>query len=719
MGQEPIFALDIGTRTLVGLILEMEGEKYRIKKAVIREHRDRSMLDGQIHDVGSVAERIREVKEEIEKEYGPLESVYVAAAGRSLKTEQARASIDIGGKLLKKEDIIHLELMAVQNAESQLIEKNAGLRTKYYCVGYSVLYSYLDGDVIGNLLNQHGQEASVEIIATFLPKIVIDSLTMALELAGLRIAGLTLEPIAAINLLIPPSMRRLNIALVDIGAGTSDIAITDSGTIVNYGMVEVAGDEITEAVSDRFLLDFPDAEQVKKRLIREEEIRFTDILGFEQTYRKEEILSEIDEAIDKLAERISGEILRLNSLKPPKAVMLVGGGSLTPGLPARLAEKLNLPANRVAVRGLDAIPNLERVQPLENSPEFVTPVGIGIAAKQNPIRYQTVHVNGIPVRLFELKTLTVGECLVQAGIKLGQLFGKPGLAKIITINGKGVTIPGRLGDPPRLMKNGIPCSIDDPVRDGDEIVAEKGKDGAPPAVTLGELVQGRRIRFTLDGEAVEYEPAVTVNGAKKSLDYVVQDRDEILLTGERTIADVLTAIGKEKLIRVVQPFYLFVNGEKKSFPAFSGKLLKNGHASTLKDTVNEGDDIRIIPRKQPTASELARAEGGTFAFRLSVTFNGEPVELVKHTTAIYRNGQRLEENSLLSDGDVITIEQKHVEPFLFQDVFRFVHFSIPHSATGNYELLRNGKPATFHDVLEDGDQLAIRWPDSRNREQAM
>ncbi len=59
-------------------------------------------------------------------------------------------------------------------------------------------------------------------------------------------------------------MRRLNVALVDIGAGTSDIAITNLGTVIAYGMVPIAGDEVTEAISDHYLLDFPLAEKAKR-----------------------------------------------------------------------------------------------------------------------------------------------------------------------------------------------------------------------------------------------------------------------------------------------------------------------------------------------------------------------------------------------------------------------------------------------------------------------
>lgn len=76
---------------------------------------------------------------------------------------------------------------------------------------------------------------------------------VALDSIGLEMSAITLEPIAAINVLIPQTMRHLNLALVDIGAGTSDVAITNNGTIIiGYGMVPYAGDEITEAISQNF-----------------------------------------------------------------------------------------------------------------------------------------------------------------------------------------------------------------------------------------------------------------------------------------------------------------------------------------------------------------------------------------------------------------------------------------------------------------------------------
>src|SRR5699024_4244642 len=109
--------------------------------------------------------------------------------------------------------------------------------------------------------------------------------------------------------------------------------------------------------------------------------------------------------------------IELNA-KPPKAVMLIGGGSLTPEISNTLAAKLQLPGNRVALRGIDAIQNLNKTDQLPTGPDFVTPVGIAIASKQNPVHYLSVTVNNRAIRMFEMKQLTIGDCLIQAGIDL-------------------------------------------------------------------------------------------------------------------------------------------------------------------------------------------------------------------------------------------------------------------------------------------------------------
>ena len=81
----------------------------------------------------------------------------------------------------------------------------------------------------------------------------------------------------------------------------------------------------------------------------------------------------------------------------------------------------------------------------------MTPIGIAISAQKSPVQYRTVYVNDQPVRLFEVKKLTVGDCLLASGIKLNKLYGKPGMAMIITLNGQTITIPGGHGEAPHYV----------------------------------------------------------------------------------------------------------------------------------------------------------------------------------------------------------------------------------------------------------------------------
>ncbi|MHC8522824.1 hypothetical protein ACPJHQ_18625 [Rossellomorea sp. H39__3] len=206
----------------------------------------------------------------------------------------------------------------------------------------------------------------------------------------------------------------------------------------------------------------------------------TDILGFETVIPTEEVLSRIGPSIDRLANEISEEILRLNNMKAPQAVMLVGGGSLTPGLPSKLAAVLGLPENRAAVRGVEAIQRVKLQGHMLKGPELVTPIGIAIAAKETPVQYVTVDVNGHAVRMFEVKNLTVGDCILSAGVKVQDLHGKPGKAISVTVNGQILSLPGSHGEPPSLFKNDQACSFDDGVGNQDRLLVERGGMATKP-----------------------------------------------------------------------------------------------------------------------------------------------------------------------------------------------------------------------------------------------
>ncbi|MFD4816792.1 cell division protein FtsA [Peribacillus butanolivorans] len=708
---EKLFALDIGTRSVVGIILEKKQESYNIIDILSEEHSERAMLDGQIHDVLAVSKVITHIKSQLEEKHGPLKKVSVAAAGRALKTERAEMTINIGGKpMLTREDILHLEFSAVQEAQA-VVAKQTTSHSMYYCVGYSVLYYRLDGQEIGSLIDQSGDEASVEIIATFLPKVVVESLLSALKRADLEMQALTLEPIAAINVLIPSSMRRLNVALVDIGAGTSDIALTDSGTVIAYGMVPIAGDEITEAISDYLLLDFPLAENAKRELIDHDHITVTDILGFANDVSREEIIHNIHPSLDRLAESISTEILSLNNAKPPKAVMLVGGGSQTPELPRLLAEKLNLPENRVAIRGIEAIQNLGISDTIQKGPELVTPIGIAIAADKNPIQYMSVTVDDRPIRLFDMKRTSVGDCLLTAGIRMSKLCGKPGMAKIVHINGQQITLPGGHGKKSLITLNGKEASLDNEVKNEDVIITTKGEDGEPAILRISDVLDDHSSKkVILNGTEHRIWASITRNGKAASGNELVEDHDQITCEMPGTIQELIKAVQQPELLTRLEPFSFQLNGRAIRLPALTGRITKNGLESKLAYSFDDGDEIEITRRTQPTLLDVADALNIQHTFSIPVFYEGNQVILSKKLAEFRRNNELLEENDFIHTGDSISLVRQKLEPFIFQDVFRHVEVDLPTQGDKRFTLIKNDQETTFHEVISPGDHLKILWP---------
>ncbi len=703
-----LFALDIGTRSVVGIILEEQEEGFHVKDILVEEHKERAMLDGQIHNVLKVAEVIQSIKEKLEEKYGKLEKVSVAAAGRALKTEQASATINIKNRpIFSEEDVSRLELSAVQKAQSLLVQAGEGpLTSHYYCVGYSVLYYKLDGEEIGSLVDQQGNEATIEVIATFLPRVVVESLLSALKRANLEMEALTLEPIAAINVLIPPSMRRLNVALVDIGAGTSDIAITDLGTVVAYGMVPYAGDEITEALSDHYLLDFPLSEKAKRQINDKELIEFEDILGFKQQIPKDEVIDSILPSIHELATYISLEILRLNNKKSPKAVMLVGGGSLTPRITSILAEKLQLPANRVAVRGIDAIPLLTKESHIPTSPELVTPIGIAIAAKKAPIQYMTVEVNNQLVRLFELKEMTVGDALLAANIPSRKLYGKPGPALSVTINGQTIHVPGEHGHPAILKVNGASATTKTQINHHDQIEVIEGEDGKPATATIQDLLDVASVMTVIfQGVLYTLEPVITINGNPAGLSSVLHERDKVQVEPIQTIEQFLKT-RHPKYLEKLTPYSIKINNQNYVVPRLSSTLSINNSPARLSSPIQQDDVIHIEGNRSPSLHEVAECLDKKLTDKITVFFQGDLVELTRECATVSLQNKKLSSADLVPNGSSIIWEEKENTPWIFQDVFRYMEWTLPKNV-GSFEILRNGNPSGFNEEIVDGDKLDI------------
>ena len=536
-----VFGLDIGTRSIVGTVGYRVGEKFYVVTQSIREHSTRSMLDGQIHDIYKVGETISEVKNELEGRIGrPLKDVCIAAAGRVLRTVTVRVDTELeGDREVNGEDIYALDSMGVEKAYEEFLENN-DTDVKFYCVGYSVVRYYMNGYQMGNLEGHRARTIGADVIATFLPEDVVDGLYKAVGAAGLEVVNLTLEPIAAIQVAIPEMYRMLNIALVDVGAGTSDISVTKDGRIIAYGMIPIAGDSLTEVVAKHCLVDFATAEQIKRETGVKEIIEYKDIMGLSQTISAEEIEEVTAEAISNMTEQVADKIKELNGDKSVSAVFVVGGGGMLPGYTEALANKLGIQKERVAVRGEEVMLNIEFLEAeARRDSLMVTPIGICLSFYEQSNNFIFVYFNDQRIKIYDNNKVAVVDAAMQAEFAHDGLFPKRGKALNYTVNGKPRITRGALGEAAVITVNGNEADIYTPIHANDHIRVKESTAGEAARLDINQLPEyGATMRVEVNDKKIDLPKFVSVNGELKSGYYGIQENDSIEILGFYTVRQV-------------------------------------------------------------------------------------------------------------------------------------------------------------------------------------
>ncbi len=529
---ELVFGLDIGTRNVVGTVgYRDEDEKFHVIAQYSREHDTRSMLDGQIHDIRRVGKTIRQVKQRLEEQTEhPLTEVCIAAAGRVLKTVTTHVDYEYPEETVVTGELIHtLELLGVEKAQGILREEN-DTKYRFYCVGYSVVKYYINDEVYSNLEGHKAEVMSADIIVTFLPEDVVDGLYTAVAQADLEVANMTLEPIAAINVAIPMNFRMLNIALVDVGAGTSDICITKDGSIIAYGMIPFAGDEITEVIVQHYLVDFKMAEHIKLSSTVDDEVEFEDIMSITHRVPAQEVWELIKPVVDKIAAGVAEKIIELNGDKTVSATFVVGGGGKVHGFVERLSEGLELPQERVALRGEQVLREIDFQQgDIEKDPLIVTPVGICLNYYEHKNNFIMVRFNGERIQLYDNNRLTVVDAALQAGFPNEYLFPRRGQAINFTVNGKQRMIRGEIGESSVVKMNGREVSINTALEPNCEVEIIPSTVGGDAAYTIEQLEEytSSTITFEVNRKLVTCPRFVLVNGALQPPTRLIGEGDKI------------------------------------------------------------------------------------------------------------------------------------------------------------------------------------------------
>lgn len=734
-----VFGLDIGTRNVVGTVgYQTDDKEFVVTAQYVREHETRAMLDGQIHDIGRVAKTIKEVKDELEKQTGqPLEEVCIAAAGRVLKTVTTHVEYEYAQEsVVTGEDVHTLNLLGIEKAQEALKEVN-DTSYKFYCVGYSTVKFFLNDEVFISLEGHKANKIGEDIIVTFLPEDVVDGLYAAVGQAGLSVANMTLEPIAAINVAIPENYRMLNIALVDVGAGTSDISITRDGSIIAYGMIPHAGDEMTEVIVQHFLVDFNMAESIKLQSTTSDMVTYKDIMSIEHTIPAQDVWDVAAPVVDSIAQEVSAKIRELNGDKTVSACFVVGGGGKIHGFTEKLAEDLDLPEERVALRGEEVLGDVTFEQEdIKKDPLLVTPIGICLNYYEQRNNFIMVRFNGERIKLYDNNRLTIVDAALQAGFSNDELFPKRGTPINFTVNGVARLVRGEAGEGAVVTMNGKPASINTPLEPNSEIIIEPSTAGEAAEYKISQLDEYNHsvITFIINGRKVSCPRFVQVNGRLEPEDYSIRENDVIETRNYYTVRQIAQFM--DLVIDTDQ--MIFVNNEEADldtlvYENFSVEWKTDEYDVARIDNNNyndtqesDSDDASVLAEQDANSTESDNTVTRTSEQMMNQVLDGLHDEFAKEAEASAVPENELPKNDIQeeiheedSSENTVTVivngepvELSGKDTYIFVDIFTHISFDLQAGKGRAIATVINGRDAKFSEELHEGDKIELYWKEN-------
>lgn len=369
-----IVGLDIGTTKIccvVGEIIE-PGPRPVIDLIGIGTAPSVGLRKGVVINIDSTVESLLKAVEEAELMAGTeIKNVYAGIAGGHIKSFNSTGIVAIKDKEISQADVQRV----IEAAKAVSIPLD---RETIHAIPQEFIIDDQDGirDPVG--MSGMRLEAKVHIVTGAVSS--AQNIIKCANKAGLNVVEICLEPIASSEAVLCQDEKELGVILIDIGGGTSDIAIFKQGALVHTGVLAIGGNHLTNDIAVGLRTPQVEAEKIKCRygcafasMAKEEEtIEIPGVGGRKIRTVSKKLLSEIIEPrVEEIFNLIKQEILKsgyYNLLS--SGVVITGGASLLEGMP-ELAEMIfEMPVKRGLPHSIGGLKDVV------NSPKFATGVGL-------------------------------------------------------------------------------------------------------------------------------------------------------------------------------------------------------------------------------------------------------------------------------------------------------------------------------------------------------
>jgi cell division protein FtsA len=377
-GQENIIVgLDIGTTKICAVVGEILGDKINI--VGIGTHPSIGLRKGVVVNIESTVESIQKAIEEAELMAGcEISSVYAGIAGGHITGFNSRGIVAIKGPEVTQQDVDRV----IDAARAVAIPMD---REVIHVIPQEFMIDEQGG--IQNPVGMSGVrlEAKIHIVTGAVTS--AHNIVKSANRSGLDVCDIVLEPLASGEAVLTNEEKDLGTALMDLGGGTSDLAIFSGRNIKHTFVLALGGNNLTNDISIGLRASMADAEKIKKKygtcislnVSADETIDVPGMGGRKPRKLQRQILGEILEPrMEEIFSLIKREIYRAGMEKIiTSGVVLTGGTSLLEGVTDVAESVFDLPTRLGTPRGISGLTDVV------NNPMYATGVGLVLYGARN------------------------------------------------------------------------------------------------------------------------------------------------------------------------------------------------------------------------------------------------------------------------------------------------------------------------------------------------
>ena len=383
-----VVALDIGTSKVVCLIGQLT-DSHAVEIVALGSYPSSGLKKGVVVNIDATTDAIQKSMDQAKNSFdGKLKNVYVGIAGNHIKSLNSHGIVGIKDKEVTPFDIDRV-IEAAQAVAIPSDQKVLHVLPQEFVID--------DQDSIREPLGMSGVRLESHVHLVTCANNAIQNIEKCVKRCGITLDGFVLEQLASSYSVLSEDEKELGVCIVDIGGGTTDIAIFNSGSISFTGVIPIAGDQVTSDIAVALRTPTPQAEELKQKYgcavaeftAESESIEVAGVGGRAPRELSRKALAEIVEPrYVELFELVKAEIQR-NGFdgKIPAGIVLTGGTSKMEGV-VELAESIFQTSVRIGVPE-----NFKGMESVLKNPIYATSLGLlgygfdqlkqGIALEQN------------------------------------------------------------------------------------------------------------------------------------------------------------------------------------------------------------------------------------------------------------------------------------------------------------------------------------------------